>query len=95
MKGLYCFRDARTGLSGEPISFDNDRYAKEAFIRTLASLPANLVDDSALYRVADYDDTDGLPVITGIVPIVVVRGSEKYVQDRIDEIHEASATASV
>lgn len=95
MKGLYCFLDARTGLCCEPVSFDNDRFAKEAFIRTLARLPVNYVDDAALYRVADYDDTDGLPAITGIVPIVIARGSEKYVHERIEEIQETSSTASV
>lgn len=97
MKGLYCFYDTRACLAGEPIRFDNDAMAREAMIYVFASgtIPSYLIDDAALYHIGDYDDSEGIPVIKGINPILVLRGSDKYVQERIEELRKSLADASV
>lgn len=97
MKGLYCFYDTRACLAGEPVAFDNDAKARESMIRVFASdeFPSYLIEDTALYRIGDWDDGNGIPVVNGINPILVMRGSDKYVQERIDEIRKAFSEASV
>lgn len=96
MKGLYCFYDTRACLAGMPIAFDNDAMAREAMVGVFASgqIPSYLIEDTALYRIGDYDDCNGLPIVTGFAPILVMRGSDKYVQERIDQIRKASSEAS-
>lgn len=97
MKGLYCFYDTRACLAGMPIAFDNDATARESMIGVLASgqIPSYLIEDTALYRIGDYDDANGLPEVNGINPILVMRGSDKYVQERIDQMRTAPSEASV
>lgn len=97
MKGLFCFYDTRACLAGMPIAFDNDAMARESMIRVFSSdqIPDYLINDTALYRIADYDDTKGIPVINGINPILVMRGTDKYVQERIEELRKTLADASV
>lgn len=96
MKGLYCFYDTRACLAGMPIAFDNDATARESMIGVFVSgqVPSYLIEDTALYRIGDYDDGNGLPEVNGINPILVMRGSDKYVQERIDEMRKAFSEAS-
>ena len=96
MKGLYCFYDTRASLSGMPIAFDNDALARESMIGALCSnqVPSFVIDDVAVYRIGDYDDSDGIPLITGVTPTVIMRGTDKYVQERIEELRKAFDEAS-
>lgn len=97
MKGLYCFYDTRACLAGMPIPFDNDALARESLITIFASdqVPSYLITDTALYRIADFDDSNGIPVVNGINPILIVRGTDKYVQERLDEIRKSFSEASI
>ena len=97
MKGMYLFCDSRSGCYGEPVIFHSDRHARAASFDILTSgdVPKSIVSDFLLYKIADYDDSDGLPVIKAFDnPVVVMRGSDQFVQDALDKIAEPSEKAS-
>lgn len=92
MENLYIFRDTVSGASGDVFQAANDAAVRRSCIRSLASVQPEIARDTVVIHIGTIDfDDDNRPILTPVVPRIVLVGSSPEVVAFRDELMTEAA----